>query len=151
MILVDLINYVMKRQGNLERGNGIYISTQNMDYFAAKLASIDARQGILITPYLIIKDGSLYELHYYEFDIEVRADKSHFNDYNHKNTLAKEITQNLKPQAIVANGDTNFYHKSVKWYLENMKKMTFDEIVIHYPELKNAQLFYQIFINSDLN
>lgn len=150
MTIVNLINHVMKQQGNLERGNGIYISSQNMDYFAKQLASIDAQQGILITPYLIIKDGSLYELHYYEFDIEVRADKSYFNDYNPKNTLPKEITQNLKPQAIIAVGDANSYQKSVTWYLENMQRMTFDEIMFHYPELRKAQVFYQLVIDSDL-
>ena len=139
----------MKLQGNIQRGRGIYISSLNMDYFTAKLAGIDAQQGILITPYLITEDGSLYELHYYEFDVEVRDENSHFNDYNPRNSLPKEITENIKPQVIVAVADTEFYQESVSWYIEMMHKMTFTEVKARYPEFQNAELFYQIYMDTD--
>ena len=74
-------------------------------------------QGILITLHLIADDGGLCELHYYEFDIEVRGDKTYYVDYNPRNTLPNEITETLKPQIIIAWGDGNSYSKSVKEYL----------------------------------
>ena len=150
MTIENLIKSIMKLHGNLQRGNGIYISPQNMDYFAEQLAGIEAQQGILITPYLVIEGGSLYELHYYEFDVEVRNEKSHFNNYNPRNSLPKEITENLKPQVIIAVADAESYQKSVAWYLENMRKMTFSEVKAHYPEFKNSHLFYEIIVDSDL-
>jgi len=150
MTINDLIDRIENLQGNLARGNGVYVSSRNMDRFANLLSEIDGRHGILLTPYLIIDKGALYELHYYEFDIEVRNEQSHFNDYNPRNSLPKEITENLRPQAIVAVGDTDFYQKAVMWYLKNMQKMTFNEIKTYYPELQNAQVFYQIFMDSDL-
>ena len=149
MTIANLIKQVMKLQGNIQRGRGIYISSLNMDYFTAKLVGIDAQRGILITPYLISEDGSLYELHYYEFDVEVRDENSHYNDYNPRNSLPKEITENLKPQVIIAVGDIEFYQKSVTWYIEMMRKMTFIETKARYPEFGDAQLFYQIFMDSD--
>ena len=150
MTLRNLIDKTEKLQGNLSRGIGVYISAKNMNFFATLLSEIDGKHGILLTPYLIIDKGALYELHYYEFDIEVRNEQSHFNDYNSRNSLPKEITENLKPQAIVAVGDTDFYQKSVTWYLKHMQEMTFSEIKIYYSELHNAQVFYQIFMDSDL-
>jgi hypothetical protein len=80
----------------------------------------------------------------------VKNDQSHFNDYNPRNSLPKEITENLKPQAVVAVGDSDFYQKSVAWYLKTMQEMTFGEIMDRYPELQNAQVFYQIFMGSDV-
>ena len=150
MTIENLTQRVIRMHGNLQRGNGIYISPQNMDYFAEQLAEIDAQQGILITPYLIIEKGGLYELHYYEFDVEVRNEKSHFIDYNLRNSLPKEITENLKPQVIIAVADAESYQKSVAWYLGNMRKMTFSEVKAHYPEFKNSRLFYEIIVDSDL-
>ena len=150
MTIENLVKRVMKLHGNFQRGNGIYISPHNMDYFAEQLAGIDAQQGVLITPYLIIESGSIYELHYYEFDVEVRNEKSHFNNYNPKNLLPKEITENLKPQVIIAVTNAGFYQKAVTWYLENMRKMTFSEVKGRYPELGNSHLFYEIIVDTDL-
>lgn len=151
MTIQNLINETENLQGNLPRGNVVYISSRNMNYFVEHLEGIDATQGILITPYLIVNNGGLYELHYYEFDVEVRGDKSYYIDYNPKNTLPAEITKNLKPQVIIAVGDKGSYKKAVASYLENMSKMEFKEDKEHHPQLQNAQLFYQIFIDSDLS
>ena len=151
MTIQSLIDNIIRMQGNLSRGNEVYISSQNMDYFAEQLQGIDAKQGILITPYLIINNGGLYELHYHEFDVEVRGDESYYVDYNPRNTLPTEITDNLKPQVIITVGDKNFYCNAIKQYLGKMQKMKFKEDKEHHPELQNAQLFYQIFIDSDLS
>lgn len=150
MIIQSLIKKIMRLSGNIQRGHEIYISPQNMEYFAEQLSGIDAQQGILITPYLIIEGSSIYELHYYEFDIEVRNEASHFNDYAPKNSLPDEITENLKPQAIIVTGDTKFYQESVSWYLKKMQKMKFSDVKSCYPEFQNSHLFYQIIIDSDL-
>lgn len=151
MTIQSLIDNTVKMQGNIERGNQVYISSQNMGYFTEQLGGFDAKQGILITPYLIVNNGGLYELHYYEFDVEVRGDKSYYVDYNPRNTLPTEITENLKPQVIIAVGDRDSYHKAIKWYLANMSKMKFKEDKEHHHQLEDAQLYYQIFIDSDLS
>lgn len=145
MTIESIIETTKKLQGNLSRGNGIYISSKNMICFTNLLNKTDKMRGILITPYLITKNGALYELHYYEFDIEVRKEQSHYNNYDSKNLLPIEVIENLKPQAIVAEGDIDFYRKCIASYLENMKNLDFNEIKTYYPELLNAQLFYQIF------
>lgn len=149
MTIHNLIADITRMDGNLNRGRNLYISVSNMDCFADQLSGIDAKQGILITPYLIVDNSILYELHYYEFDVEVRGDKSYFANYNKSNILPIEITEKLKPQVIVAVGDTCFYSEAVNKYLSNMKTMRFEEDKEHYPKLRNAELFYQIFIDSD--
>jgi hypothetical protein len=40
----------------------------------------------------------------------VRNEQSHFNDYNPKNSLPKEITENLRPQG-------NWYYPNTKEWL----------------------------------
>ena len=42
-------------------------------------------------------------------------------------------------------GDVKFYSEVVKNYLTNMQTMEFASIKEHYPQLKDAELFYQIF------
>ena len=71
MTIQKLISEISRMEGNLNRGRNIHISVPNMDRFTNHLSEVDARQGILITPYLIAGNSSLYELHYYEFDVEV--------------------------------------------------------------------------------
>jgi hypothetical protein len=71
-------------------------------------------ETILITPYLInLKDGALYELHYYEFEIEVLyVPKSNYVEYAEGNILTKEITNNIKPKAVVSQKDKSFLLKA---------------------------------------
>lgn len=149
MTIQNLITDILRMEGNLNRGRSPYISVANMDFFASQLSGIDAKQGILITPFLIADNGTLYELHYYAFDIEVRGNQSHYVNYNKNNTLPTEITENIKPQAIVAVGDTRFYSEAANKYLSSMKNMKFDEEKKHYPQLQNANLFYEIIVDSD--
>ncbi len=94
-------------------------------------------------------NGSLYELHYYEFDIELRGDRSYYLEYDPRNILPAEITENLKPQAVIAVGDGLCFSDMVTKYLSSMTNMKFKEEKECYPELHNAQLFYQIFLGSD--
>jgi hypothetical protein len=149
MRMNELIETIEHLDGNLQRGKSVYISVDNMKLFSDYLVDINAQQGILLTPYLI-KDGeALYELHSYEFEIDIRDEVSHFNEYNPRNCLEKEVTQNLKPQAIIRSGDSKFYYDTVRWYLVQMGKMKFSEAKEHYPILQEANLFYQIFMDSD--
>jgi hypothetical protein len=115
-----------------------------MDYFADKLSEVDKEESLLITPYLIIP-GTLYELHYYEFLVAVREESSHYIEYNEQNALDKEITENLKPRANVADGDKDFYVSAVRSYLSAMKRMKFEPEKEYYPDLRKATLYYQIF------
>ena len=151
MTITNLINDIERLQGNLTIGNGVYISALNMDRFSERLEGIDTTQGILVTPYLIMNKSMRCELLYYEFDVEVRGKKTHYVDYNPNNLLPAEITENLKPQIIIAVGDKNSYKNAVKKYLTNMSKMEFAVEKEHYPELQNAQLFFQIFTDSELD
>jgi len=151
MTIKNLVDKIEKLQKNLSKDGKVYISPSNMDYFAKQLAETDAMQGILITPYLIVNDGRLYELHYYEFDVEVRGAMVRYMDYNPNNMLPKEITESLKPQIAIAIGDKIAYSNAVKEYLKNMSNMEFKEDKEYNPELKNAQLFYQIFMDMDLD
>ena len=145
MNVQELIDHTERLEGNLFRGRGVYITVSNMAYFSAELLNVPEPEAILLTPYLIVEDGGLYELYCYEFDIEVRGEKSYYTDYNKRNALPAEITQKLKPQAIVAVGDVKFYSEVVKNYLTNMQTMEFASIKEHYPQLEDAELFYQIF------
>jgi hypothetical protein len=104
---------------------------------------------ILITPYLIcLETEDLYELHYYEFSIDIGEGESYYVNYNEKNTLPKEITQNMKPRAVIAKGDVEFYINALSEYLVAMEKMCFNEDKEHYPQLKEAVLFYEIFMDG---
>lgn len=149
MTIRNIINNIEKLPGNLTRGNGRYISAQNMKRFAKLLNQATWEDSLLFTPFLIVNHGALYELHYYEFDIEIKNEPSHYEEYSPKNSLPQEIVEHLKPQAIVSAGDRDFYQKVITEYLNNMEKMTFDEIINYYPELKEAQVFYQIIVDSD--
>ena len=128
-------------EGNLFGARKSYITASNMAYFSAELLNVPEPEAILLTPYLIVEDVITYELHYYEFDIEVRGEKSYYTDYNKRNALPAEITQKLKPQAIVAVGDVKFYSEVVKNYLTNMQTMEFASIKEHYPQLKMPNCF----------
>jgi hypothetical protein len=130
---------------NLIRCGSVFISTPNMCKFAENLVHVDDVKGILITPYLINKGKEISELLYYEFDIDVRGSESYLADYNKNNTLPAEIIQNIKPQAIVAVGDTTYYRESVSLYLEKMRQFKFENVKEQYPKLKDAEVYYQIF------
>ncbi|NMA64903.1 MAG: hypothetical protein GX957_01510 [Clostridiaceae bacterium] len=146
------IKQIMKKieqlDGNYIRESGdIYISPANIDKLGIYLENSDDIETILITPYLInLKDGALYELHYYEFEIEVlNIPKSNYVEYAEGNILSKEITSNIKPKAVVSQKDKNFLLEALQDYLKAMGQMAFEQDRKHDKRLENAELFYQIF------
>lgn len=118
-----------------------------MDKLATYLESCEDIDTILITPYLInLKDKSLYELLYCAFEIEMlNISNSNYIDYAEGNVLPKEITNNIKPKALVDKKDKNFLSKALSDYLKAMKNMTFEQDRKHDTRLDSAELFYQIF------
>ena len=146
----EILRRTNQRVGNLKRQKDIYITPQNMTHFLQDVIDSKTMPDILITPYLINSDkGSIYELHYYEFDIDISGEKSYYIEYDKNNCLPEEITQNIKPRAVVANGDIAFYVRVLSDYLVAMSKMQFVEDRDHYPHLKNATLFYEIFMDEE--
>lgn len=146
------IQQIMKKveplNGNYIRESGdIYISPANIDKLGIYLEISDDIETILITPYLInLKDGALYELHYYEFEIEMlNVSKSYYVEYPEGNILPKEITNNIKPKAVVSQKDKSFLLKVLHDYLKAMGQMTFEQDRKHDKRLEDAELFYQIF------
>ena len=142
------LNCVLKAEGNYCQGNGeIYISLVNMKNFVKLLESCDAITNMLITPFLInTDDGALYELHYYEFEIE-RFNESHsfYIEYAEGNALPKEIVNNLKPKAIVAKNDEAFLINVLNNYLTKMEGMKFEQDRKSNIRIEKASLFFQVY------
>ena len=146
----EILKRTYQHEGNIQRLKNIYITPQNMMHFLQDVIDSKIMPDILITPYLInLDEGSIYELHYYEFDIDIGEEESHYIEYNKKNCLPLEIIQNIKPRVIVADGDIAFYIEALSNYLTAMNKMKFAEDREHYPQLKTAPLLYEIFVNED--
>lgn len=148
MRIQQIIREIEKLNGNHFRESGdIYISPSNMDKLATYLENCEDIETILITPYLInLKDGSLYELLYYAFEVDVLdISNSNYIDYAEGNVLPKEIICNIKPKAVVARKDKHFLLRVLYDYLKAMKHMTFKQDRKHDTRLENAELYYQIF------
>lgn len=148
MRIQQIIREIEQLNGNyIRESRDVYISPANIDKLGIYLENSDDIETILITPYLInLKDGVLYELHYYEFEIEVlNVPKSNYIEYAEGNILPKEITNNIKPKVVVAQEDKNFLLKALHDYLKAMGQMTFEQDRNHDKRLKNAELFYQVF------
>ena len=101
----------------------------------------------IITPYLIDKDDTIiFELHYYEFEIEVcDLKESYWVDYPKENLLSKEIVDNFKPTAFVALNDFAFYEKILNNYLKNIQKASFKEEKKSDSRLDSSELYFQVF------
>jgi len=125
----------------------IYIAPENMKELTRLLEYCDDIEGMLITPYLInTTNYALYELHYYEFSLDIcNVVSSYYIEYNVNNTLPKEIVERIKPRAVIAKGDRCFYLNALQNYLSSMDGMSFEEDRNAYEVLKTASLFYQIF------
>ncbi|WP_339061078.1 hypothetical protein [Tepidibacillus marianensis] len=149
MRIQEIIKRIENFEGNLIRRNGaIYISPANMDKFVAYLETCEEIETLLITPYLInLKDEALYELHYYEFEIEVvsNGSESSYVEHAKHNALPEEIIRNIKPKAMTAKKDKQFFLSALHDYLKAMKGMTFEYDRKSDKSLWNAELFYQIF------
>lgn len=143
-----IINKLEKSPGNFCRDqNEIYISLSNMLTVPNLVKESEELHSILITPYLIGKDNhTVFELHYYEFEIEVcELDKSYLIDYPEGNLLSKEIIDNFKPKAFVALNDFAFYERTLNNYLKNIQKASFKEEIKSDSRLENSMLYFQVF------
>ena len=147
-----IVSQIQTAEGNHFRANGnIYISPANMtglvDFIVSCDESVINELDILITPYLInLKDQALYELHYYEFGLEVLdVSESFYVEHNIKNSLPKEIIDNIKPKAVAAKFDRHFVIMALQGYLGSMSKMDFKQDRAKCQMLEGADLFYQIF------
>lgn len=148
MSIEIIIKKIQGLNGNFcHREGDIYISPINMESLVSFLENDNNISSILITPYLISsKNNTLYELHYYEFELEVLdIPQSHLIKYDKNNILQKEIVDKISPKAVVAKNDKDFFMKALKNYLKAMKTMTFEEEKNNNEKLTNSKLFYQIF------
>ena len=148
MTIKAIIQKTLTAKGNHTRGNeDTYIAPSNMETFVEDIGNCSDFTSILITPYLFnTEDDALYELHYYEFELEIRdVPQSYYAEYQEGNILADEIVNNIKPKAIIAKNDKVFLVKSLQNYLKNMESMVFAQDRKINKSLENADLFYQIF------
>jgi len=148
MTLNAINKEIESADGNLHTAyGGIYITSENMKSCATLLTSCEDNQEILITPYLInLEEGGTYELLYYQFVIELLdVPQSYFLDFHPQNALPKEIVDNIKPKAVIPNGDKALLANVLLEYLAKMDAMSFEADRNANERLKNAKLFYQIF------
>lgn len=148
MSITLIIRKIESFDGNYCRSNNdIYISSKNMWCFLEMIEKQEQMLNMLITPYLIIEDSNfVYELHYYEFELEIiNIQKSYFVEHFQGNTLPEEIVKNIKSKGVVAEGDKAFYLKALQQYLIEMEKMEFKYDKEHDKKLEKASLYFQIF------
>lgn len=139
----------IRLSGNISRGKGVYIIHENMKEFVRLLHGKKISEGFTITPFLLSTKGGLYELYEYEFDISIKNEPTHYEEYNEKNLLPAEIISYLKPQLIIYENDNNMdCSKAVEKYINNMEKMSFFEVKKMYSEFKEAKLVYQIYLEN---
>jgi hypothetical protein len=145
MKIETLIKLIKEADGNLKNTYGdIFITPSNLEKLFEYI-DVKCEVSLLITPYLITNDQSVYELQYYELEIDIGGDTSYVVEYNENNLLPNEIIENLKPRAIVAKGDDVFFTNVLRKYIDSMHKMSFVEDRNSSAELENARLYYQIF------
>lgn len=145
MQISQIIESTLSQPHNFHRGRQIYISENNIHYFAGMLEQVNMENGFLITPYLLSHTGTLYELHDYEFDVAIAESPSHYTKYSIQNQLPAEVVKQLYAQAVVAKGDFVFCKEAVSAYIKAMEMMSFREIKDIYPEFDDAKLVFQIF------
>jgi len=143
-----IISKLEKEPGNFCRNqNEIYISLNNMLTLQNLIKESGELHSILITPYLIDKGNPIiFELHYYEFEMEVcDLEKSYFVEYPKESLLSKEIVNNFKPKVFVARNDFIFYEQVLNDYLKNIQKLSFKEERKVDSRLENSILYFQVF------
>lgn len=143
-----IINILEKSPGNFcKNQNDIYISLDNMLTIPNLVKKSGKLHSLLITPYLINRDNHMiFELHYYEFEIEVcDSENSYLVDYPEGNLLTKEIVDNFKPKAFVALNDITFYERVLNDYLKNIQRALFKEERKSDSRLEKSMLYFQVF------
>lgn len=143
-----IINALKENPGNFCRDqNDIYISLDNMLMVPNLVKKSGKLHSLLITPYLIGRDSHMiFELHYYEFEIEVcDLERSYFVEYPKGNLLSKEVIDNFKPKAFVAINDFAFYEKILNDYFKNIQMASFEVEKNLDGKLENSVLYFQVF------
>lgn len=144
----NLVEIIQNMDGNYSgKTGGLYILPANIEKFPEMINSCDDIQSILITPFLLnTASETLYELHYYEFEIEVSdIPKSYYVEYPQGNMLPKEIVESIKPKAVASKGDRAFYVNALDQYFTAMRKMTFESDKLAITALNKANLYFQIY------
>lgn len=144
----NLLELILNMDGkHYRKTGGVYMSLVDIEKFPALIQMCDDIQSILITPFLInTKIDALYELHYYEFEIEIsNILQSHYLEYPQGNVLPKEIVENIKPKAIVSQSDKIFFVNALSSYFTAMRKMTFESDKLSNSVLNDANLYFQIY------
>lgn len=143
-----IINILERYPGNLYwNQNDIYISLNNILTIPDLVKESEELHSLLITPYLISEDDHIiFELHYYEFEIEVcDLEKSYLVDYPKGNLLSKEIVDNFKSKAFVALNDVAFYERILNNYLKSIQMASFKDERKSDNRLEKSMLYFQVF------
>ena len=144
----NIIESIKNMNGNyFQKTGSLYILPANIERLPEMINCCDDFQSILITPFLVntVKD-TVYELHYYEFEIEVSNTlNSFYIEYPQGNVLPKEIVENIKPKAIAAKEDVSFFVNALNSYFAAMSKMTFESDKLLIKDLHGANLYFQIY------
>lgn len=143
-----IVENIQQMKGNYFRRTGeIYILPTNIEKIPILFDNCDDFQSILITPFLLTSaKDSFYELHDYEFEIEVRdVALSHYIEHSMGNVLPQEIVEHIKPKAIVSIADKTFIKNSLYSYFKAMKNMTFKDDKRSINTLVDSSLYFQIY------
>lgn len=146
--MIEKINNKLKTlDGNYKKENNVYISSNNIKKIMDYIKNDKIMFSILITPYLINeKTGALYELLYYEQNIEIIEEGlSNYVDYNINNLLPKEVTDNFYPKINVNKTDCEFLIKYLNHYFNKMDNLKFKDVKNSHKELIDTKLYYQVF------
>jgi len=144
----DLLKEILSMEGNYRNNTGdMFISITNITRLLYAMKKGGKIQSVLITPFLInLKTATFYELHYYEFEIEVcDISASKYVEHLKGNILPKEITDNIKPKVFIAKEDKNFFIASLQKYLDAMMKMQFIFEKKSISSLNDSVLFFQLY------
>ncbi|QIK70237.1 hypothetical protein G7062_08005 [Erysipelothrix sp. HDW6C] len=137
---------LQKSSNNRYENGNIFISPNNMYLIIDEMKYQKKAMNLLITPYLIEKGGNMtYELHYYEFDIEILAGSKRIKAYNIKNGLPKDITENLVPGIEIDMKEYSLACEYLKSYLDSMSSFSFSDERKPLSMMGDAELYYQIF------
>ncbi|QIK86793.1 hypothetical protein G7061_09285 [Erysipelothrix sp. HDW6B] len=142
----EMIQDIMKKKSNVSLNGSTYISPKNICGLLDIIEENKTVPSILITPYLInVEDLRVYELHDYEFDIDVTEGETIVLKYNKNNSLPDELTKRINPGIRVSKDNYSFAINELRKYLDAMETMTFNDVTNTYSFLTKENLYYQIF------
>lgn len=143
-----IINRVIELPGNyIDSVGRVYLSIENMKTMLIMFSEETIEtESFLFTPFLINPESNaLYELHYYEFEIEVsNTNEVRYIEHSKENSLPEEIVANIKPKAVVPKNSVEKYINVLNGYLYAMQRMELEEVDA-YSELEQGELFFRIY------